>query len=78
MAEFPQCTVWKFEDFSPTRTFREITFWGSRTSKSAIFAVLEPLNFEFGQFFVLQNCKDFQNSKLRLSKIAKMAVFDVL
>ena len=34
----------KFQDFSVTQILREITFEESRSSKSAIYAILWPLN----------------------------------
>ena len=36
----PQCTMWKFHDFSITKILREINFEESRTSKNDIFAIL--------------------------------------
>ena len=42
--------MWEFREFSATQNLREINFRSCRSSKSAIFAVLEPLNVEFGRF----------------------------
>ena len=39
------CTVWNFLDFSVTQILREINFGKSRSSKTAIFAILRALNF---------------------------------
>ena len=38
-------TVWNFQDFSVIQIFREINFGESRSSKTAIFAIFEGLNF---------------------------------
>ena len=40
----------EISEFLIAQILREINFRNSRSSKSAIFAILEPLNFEFGQF----------------------------
>ena len=40
-------TVWKFDRFTGTQILREINFGVSRSSKCAIFAVLEALDFLF-------------------------------
>ena len=37
-------TVWKFQDFSVIQILREINFGQSRSSKTAVFAIFEPLN----------------------------------
>ena len=42
--------MWKFHDFSITQILREIDFWDSRGAKSAIFAILEALKFDFYEF----------------------------
>ena len=38
-------TVWKFHNYPATDILREINFIESRNAKTAIFAVLEALNF---------------------------------
>ena len=38
-------TVWKFQDFSDTQILREINLEESRSSKTAVFAIFEALNF---------------------------------
>ena len=43
-------TAWEEENSSSTQILREINFKDSRSSKTAIFAVLEPMNFTFGKF----------------------------
>ena len=58
---------------------REINFWGSRTSKSAIFVVLEFLNCEFDKFQSSKIAKGSlaQNSEpLKTQKLH--AVFELL
>ena len=42
--------MWKFKDVSATQIFREIDIQGFRSIKVPLFAVLESLNFDFGQF----------------------------
>ena len=46
--------MWKFQDFSITQILREINFEDSRSAKTAIFAILEALNFVFLTDFSLQ------------------------
>ena len=36
-------TVWKYQDFSATQILREINFEESKSSKNAIFTILEAL-----------------------------------
>ena len=43
-------TVWKFHHFSINQILREINFNVSTRSKTAIFAFLEGLNFDFHDF----------------------------
>ena len=40
-------TVWKLYDFSITQILREIDFVVSRTSKTAVFAILRDLKFVY-------------------------------
>ena len=37
--------MWKFQDISVTQILREIIFGESRSSKTAVFVILGPLNF---------------------------------
>ena len=46
-------TVWKFDNFAITQILREIKIGGSRSAKSAIFAILEALNFDIYKIFAL-------------------------
>ena len=43
-------TEWKFQTFSAIQILREINSSDSRSSKTAIFAILDALNFDFLQF----------------------------
>ena len=47
-------TVWKCRNFSANQILREINLRDFRSSKAAISAVFEALNFDFGQIFSLQ------------------------
>ena len=40
-----EITVWKFDKFTATKILREINFGEATSLKSAIFAVLEALDF---------------------------------
>ena len=60
-------TVWKFQNFSATQILCEINFGDSNRAKTAIFTILEALNFEFLEKFHTEKCKKFpasQNSEL--------------
>ena len=58
-------TVWKFQDFSTTPILREINCEDARSSKTAIFAESEVLNFVFANFSPqkLQNHLSFKKGK---------------
>ena len=59
-------TVWKFLDFSVIQILREINFGESRSSKTAVFAILGALNFVNLVHFSLQKVQKFminQNSE---------------
>ena len=68
-------TVWIFQDISVSQILREITFWGSRSSKRVLFEVLEPVNFEIGKLRLSKRCNFFKNSKRRLTKKRKIGIF---
>ena len=53
-------TVWIFHDFSITLILREINFRDSKSEKSAIFAILEALDFEFYEFLHLLKVEIYQ------------------
>ena len=46
--------MWKFHDFSVTQILCEIDFGESRSSKTAIFAILGPLKFVDLVNFILE------------------------
>ena len=71
-------TVWKFHDFSITQILREINFGDSRSFMTAIFAILEALNFDGLVNFSLQKLQMFIKSKLRHSGCVKIADFAIL
>ena len=54
---FPHYTVWKFYDFSVTQILREINFGDSRSSKTAVLAILGALS-NFVNF-TLQKMQNF-------------------
>jgi len=60
-------TVWKFGNFPATHILREINFWASGVSKSAILIVLTPLKVKFGfsEFFAFGQSWNLQNSNFR-------------
>ena len=58
-------TVWKFQDFAITHILREINLWDSRSAKTAIFAILEALNFVNLVNISLQNVEQFIKIKIQ-------------
>ena len=58
-------TVWKFHDFPISEMLREINFGESRSSKSAIFAFFEGLNFVKLVNFSLQKAQKFVKIKVQ-------------
>ena len=50
-------TVWKFQDFSVFQKLREINFGQYRSSKTAVFAIFETLNFVDLENYSLQKVK---------------------
>ena len=67
--------MWKLQDFSAIQILREINFGVFRSSKSAIFAFLEALNFELKKSlrFYMAEIHQFQNSETE-----KMAYLELL
>ena len=51
--------MWKFQDVSVIQIFREIYFGESRNSKTAVFSILEALN-----FMILVNFSLSENAKI--------------
>ena len=74
----PQCTMWKFHDFSITKILREINFRASRSPKSAVFAIFGALNFRFLKISALKKCKINKKTLFRDSKCVTIADFDTL
>ena len=58
-------TVWKFQDFSVTYILREINFGDSRSFKTAVFAIIEALNFDDLVNFSLQKLQKFIKLKIQ-------------
>ena len=58
-------TAWKFQDFSVTHILREINFGESRSSKTAVFAFFENLDFVNLLNFSLQKVQNFIKSKIQ-------------
>ena len=59
-------TVGKYHDFSATQILREIIFKDSRSSKTAIFAILETPNFGFDEFLLNLRAEMYPKSKFSL------------
>jgi len=55
-------TVWNFHSFSITQILREINFGDSRSAKSAVFVILESVNFLYLVNFCLQKVQKFIKS----------------
>ena len=68
-------TVWKFEDFSATRIFREIKFKNFRGQKLPFSTHLEALNSDFYEFLHSMKAAIYQNQKFKAPKNAKKAFF---
>ena len=68
-------TVWKFQDFYATQILREINFWDSVSSKTAIFAILKALNFGFNEFLHFVRAEMCPKLRFRASKMIKFALF---
>ena len=63
-------TVWKFQDFSVTQILREINFGEFKSAQSAVFAILEALNFYFYGFLHFLNIKITEFKAPKMSKTA--------
>ena len=66
-------TVWKFKNFSITQILREINFGEFKSAKSAVFAILEALNFCFYYFLRFLNDKI---TKFKAPKMSKTAILE--
>ena len=58
-------TLWKFHDFSIAQILREINFGESRSSKTAVFAILGAVNFVDLVKFSLQKVQKFIRIKIQ-------------
>ena len=67
--------MWKFDNFSVTKIFREINFDDWKTSKSMILTNSDVLKLEFWKITASKGCENCPNWKLRGSKIVKLATF---
>ena len=70
--------MWKFQDFSATHNLREINFGHFEAPETTILTIWAVLNFEFLDIFDILKREIPKKSKSKASKIAKMAVFDIL
>ena len=70
--------MWKFHDFSITQILREINFKDPRSAKSAIVTHLEALNFNFHEFLHFLKGENYQITKFRALKMAKMTFLEFL
>ena len=70
--------MWKFQDTSVNQTFCEINFEESRSSKSAVFAILGSLKIVNLLNFNLLKLQKFIKSNFRASKFVKMLDFALL
>ena len=61
----------KFHDFSLTQILREINFWDSRSTKSAILTHLEALYFDFNEFWHILKAEICLINKIQTSKSLK-------
>ena len=66
--------MWKFQDFSATQISREINFGHFEAPKIAILTIWAAVNFEVLETINIFKHEIAQNSKLKASKIVKMAV----
>ena len=70
--------MWKFQYFSVIQILREINFGGSRSSETAVFAILEAQNSVDLVNFSLQKMQKFSKNQNSVSKITKMAFLELL
>ena len=70
--------MWKLQDYSVIQILREINFGDSRSSKTAIFAILGAPNFVNLVNFSLQKVQKSIESKFKASKCVKMSDFALL
>ena len=70
--------MWIFQDFPVTQILREIIFGESRSSKTAIFAILEALNLVILVNFSLQKVQIFKNQNPEPLNVLKVVDFALL
>jgi len=63
--------------FAATQILREINFGEPKQSNMSFLALLEVLNLNFSKFEPFLKSQMYQNSKLRVSKIVKMAIYEI-
>ena len=61
--------MWIFQDFSVIQILLEINFWESRSSKTAIFAILGALNFVNLVNFSIQKLQKFIKIRIQNFKV---------
>ena len=67
-----------FRIFVATQSLREINFGHFEAPKTAILTIWADLNFKFLDIFDIFNREIPKKSRIKASKIVKMAVFDLL
>ena len=67
--------MWKFQDFSFIQILRETNFEGSRTSKSAFFAILRAVNFvQMVNFSLQKSAKIHKNQNSEPLNVVKWLI----
>ena len=61
----------------PLRFYVKLNFCEFKRQKKSFLALLEVLNLDFSKFEPFLKSLIYQNSKLRVSEIVKMAFFDI-
>ena len=68
---------WNLIIFPPLPFCMKSKFGEFKRSKMSFLVILKVLNFDFGQFEQFFKSQIGQNSKFRVSKITKMAIFEI-
>ena len=63
--------MWKFQEFSVIQILRETNFEGSRSAKSAVFAIFEALNFVILEISAFRKCKINKNQSSESLNVLK-------
>ena len=61
----------------PSKLYMKSNSVEFKCHKMSFLALLETLNFNFSKFEPFLKSKNYQKSKFRISKIVKMAIFDI-